>query len=73
MLLDGMERCWWGWCCIHVRQTPALSAVLGLTYESGVLILLGGLLLVLSSILEFILGNTFSSVVFGHLGELSAK
>ncbi|KAJ6014257.1 hypothetical protein N7540_008848 [Penicillium herquei] len=35
---------------------------------SGVLILLGGLLLVLSSILEFILGNTFSSVVFGHLG-----
>ncbi|KAJ5641252.1 hypothetical protein N7490_005252 [Penicillium lividum] len=35
---------------------------------TGVLILLGGLLLVLSSILEFILGNTFSSVVFGHLG-----
>ncbi|KAJ5241463.1 uncharacterized protein N7469_003054 [Penicillium citrinum] len=35
---------------------------------SGVLILFGGLLLVLSSILEFILGNTFSSVVFGHLG-----
>ncbi|KAJ5274103.1 hypothetical protein N7478_009228 [Penicillium angulare] len=35
---------------------------------TGVLILLGGLLLVLSSILEFVLGNTFSSVVFGHLG-----
>ncbi|KAJ5378631.1 hypothetical protein N7509_011750 [Penicillium cosmopolitanum] len=35
---------------------------------TGVLILMGGLLLVLSSILEFILGNTFSSVVFGHLG-----
>ncbi|KAJ5172943.1 GPR1/FUN34/YaaH-class plasma membrane protein [Penicillium capsulatum] len=35
---------------------------------TGVLILFGGLLLVLSSILEFILGNTFSSVVFGHLG-----
>ncbi|KAJ5528378.1 hypothetical protein N7513_012537 [Penicillium frequentans] len=35
---------------------------------TGVLILLGGPLLVLSSILEFILGNTFSSVVFGHLG-----
>ncbi|KAJ5594826.1 GPR1/FUN34/YaaH-class plasma membrane protein [Penicillium hispanicum] len=35
---------------------------------SSVLILFGGLLLVLSSVLEFILGNTFSSVVFGHLG-----
>ncbi|OQE14105.1 hypothetical protein PENSTE_c039G04297 [Penicillium steckii] len=35
---------------------------------TGVLILFGGLLLVLSSILEFVLGNTFSSVVFGHLG-----
>lgn len=35
------------------------------------LILFGGLLLVLSSILEFVLGNTFSSVVFGHLGKTS--
>ncbi|OJJ78811.1 uncharacterized protein ASPGLDRAFT_138135 [Aspergillus glaucus CBS 516.65] len=35
---------------------------------TGVLVLFGGLLLVLSCILEFILGNTFSSVVFGHLG-----
>ncbi|KAJ5771435.1 uncharacterized protein N7511_003486 [Penicillium nucicola] len=35
---------------------------------NAVLILFGGLLLILSSILEFILGNTFSSVVFGHLG-----
>ncbi|KAJ6121099.1 hypothetical protein N7523_005379 [Penicillium sp. IBT 18751x] len=35
---------------------------------SGVLILFGGLILVISSVLEFVLGNTFSSVVFGHLG-----
>lgn len=35
---------------------------------TGVLILFGGLLLVISSILEFILGNTFSSCAFGHLG-----
>ncbi|KAJ5099221.1 GPR1/FUN34/YaaH-class plasma membrane protein [Penicillium argentinense] len=35
---------------------------------TGVLILFGGVLLVLSSILEFVIGNTFSSVVFGHLG-----
>ncbi|ODM20247.1 Protein alcS [Aspergillus cristatus] len=35
---------------------------------SGVSILFGGLLLILSSILEFVLRNTFSSVVFGHLG-----
>lgn len=34
------------------------------------MILFGGLLLVLSSILEFIIGNTFSSVAFGHLGRL---
>ena len=40
-----------------------------LTENSGVLILFGGLLLVLSSILEFIIGNTFPCVVFGHLGK----
>lgn len=34
----------------------------------GVYILFGGLLLILSSILEFVIGNTFPSVVFGHLG-----
>ncbi|KAE8406398.1 GPR1/FUN34/yaaH family-domain-containing protein [Aspergillus pseudonomiae] len=35
---------------------------------TGVLILFGGLLLIISSILEFVIGNTFPSVVFGHLG-----
>ncbi|KAJ5742510.1 uncharacterized protein N7511_011529 [Penicillium nucicola] len=35
---------------------------------SGVFMLLGGVLLVISSVLEFIIGNTFSSVVFGHFG-----
>lgn len=37
------------------------------------LILFGGLLLVLSSILEFVIGNTFPSVVFGHLGRLNLQ
>lgn len=32
--------------------------------------MLGGILLVVSSILEFVLGNTFSCVVFGQLGEI---
>lgn len=44
-----------------------------LTENSGVLILFGGLLLVISSILEFVIGNTFPCVVFGHLGKATSK
>lgn len=39
-----------------------------LTGDRRVFMLLGGVLLVISSVLEFIIGNTFSSVVFGHFG-----
>lgn len=46
--------------------------LVNLTWSSGVLVLFGGLLLVIGSILEFILGNTFSCVVFGQLGGLSS-
>ncbi|PIG84798.1 hypothetical protein AARAC_001325 [Aspergillus arachidicola] len=35
---------------------------------AGVLILFGGLLLIVSSILEFVIGNTFPCVVFAHFG-----
>lgn len=71
VLSNGMERCRWRWCCILVRYNLEESCSRSsLTYHSGVSILFGGLLLVLSSILEFVLGNTFSSVVFGHLGKL---
>ncbi|KAE8347385.1 hypothetical protein BDV24DRAFT_173251 [Aspergillus arachidicola] len=35
---------------------------------TGVLILFGGLLLIVSSILEFVIGNTFPCVVFAHFG-----
>ena len=37
---------------------------------SGPIIFLGGLLLLITSVLEFILGNTFPCVVFGIFGEL---
>ena len=51
--------------------TPGNDSMLAnLPWDSGVLVLFGGLLLVVSSILEFILGNTFSCVVFGQLGAL---
>lgn len=36
---------------------------------SGPIIFLGGLLLLITSILEFIIGNTFPCVVFGTIGE----
>lgn len=39
--------------------------------ESGPIIFLGGLLLLITSILEFILGNTFPCVVFGTIGKSS--
>lgn len=38
-------------------------------WNSGPTIFLGGLLLVITSILEFALGNTFPCVVFGTIGE----
>lgn len=38
--------------------------------KSGPIVFLGGLLLLITSILEFILGNTFPCVVFGTIGEL---
>ena len=37
--------------------------------QSGPIVFLGGLLLLITSILEFILGNTFPCVVFGTIGE----
>jgi succinate-acetate transporter protein len=37
--------------------------------NSGPIVFLGGLLLLITSILEFILGNTFPCVVFGTIGE----
>lgn len=36
---------------------------------SGPIVFLGGLLLLITSILEFILGNTFPCVVFGTIGK----
>lgn len=39
------------------------------THEGrGPMIFLGGMMLVISSILEFVLGNTFPCVVFGTIG-----
>lgn len=37
--------------------------------KSGPIVFLGGLLLLITSILEFILGNTFPCVVFGTIGK----
>lgn len=39
--------------------------------KSGPIVFLGGLLLLITSILEFILGNTFPCVVFGTIGRSS--
>lgn len=39
--------------------------------RSGPTIFLGGLLLLITSILEFVLGNTFPCVVFGTIGKYS--
>lgn len=39
--------------------------------NSGPIVFLGGLLLLITSILEFIIGNTFPCVVFGTIGMFS--
>lgn len=41
--------------------------------QSGPIVFLGGLLLLITSILEFILGNTFPCVVFGTIGEAQLR
>lgn len=74
MLPDGLERCRWRWRCVHVGEPyEMILEAHQLTENSGVLILFGGLLLVISSILEFVIGNTFPCVVFGHLGKATSK
>lgn len=74
MLLDDLEGSRWRWCRIHVSDVCPWDEMRPLTdWNSGVLVLFGGVLLVLSSILEFIIGNTFPSVVFGHLGMLDIE
>lgn len=40
--------------------------------NSGPIIFLGGLLLLITSILEFVLGNTFPCVVFGTIGKFTS-
>lgn len=39
----------------------------------GTYFFFGGLLLILSTVMEFILGNTFPMVVFGCLGQYDDK
>lgn len=68
MLFDGLARRWWSWCGFHVGYHVSRHLTSRTNLYRGVVILFGGLLLILSSILEFVIGNTFPSVVFGHLG-----
>lgn len=68
MLFDGMAWCWWRWCRFQVLLSILQMTWSSLTFQSAVLILFGGLLLVLAGIMEFIIGNTFPSIVFSHLG-----
>ncbi|KAJ5826572.1 GPR1/FUN34/yaaH protein [Penicillium robsamsonii] len=50
-----------------VRQSP-LAKKVGNPTPFGPIVFLGGLLLLITSILEFIIGNTFPCVVFGTIG-----
>ncbi|KAF7596802.1 hypothetical protein BBP40_012401 [Aspergillus hancockii] len=50
------------------HHQPALTKTFGNPTPLGPIIFLGGTLLVITSILEFILGNTFPCVVFGTIG-----
>ncbi|KAJ6011019.1 hypothetical protein N7451_002431 [Penicillium sp. IBT 35674x] len=50
------------------RRQSALAKQVGNPTPLGPIIFLGGLLLLIGSILEFILGNTFPCVVFGTIG-----
>ena len=59
---------------LHSRRVDSSSEFKGtytnrLTHLRGPIIFLGGTLLVITSILEFILGNTFPCVVFGTIGN----
>lgn len=58
-----------GW---HSCKKHSISVTLAINLRkgnSGPIVFLGGLLLLITSILEFILGNTFPCVVFGTIGE----
>ncbi|KAJ5176296.1 uncharacterized protein N7482_002173 [Penicillium canariense] len=71
VLFNGLERSQWEWSCIHVRDLHdgKVFETLSKSREtSGPIVFLGGLLLLITSILEFILGNTFPCVVFGTIG-----
>jgi succinate-acetate transporter protein len=65
-----MARSWWRWSrdCVRISiyfpsGTPKLTV-----FNSGTFYYFGGLLMIVATVLEFILGNTFVFVVFGSLG-----
>lgn len=74
MLLDGLAGSQWEWSCLHVRNRYIICQFYVLIdNKSGPIVFLGGLLLLITSIFEFILGNTFPCVVFGSIGKFSGR
>jgi hypothetical protein len=72
MWTDGMAWRWRRWCRHRVRQTNHLDRLVlfnSLTAASGWLYFFGGLLQILASIGEWIIGNTFPFLVFGTFGR----
>jgi succinate-acetate transporter protein len=69
MLPNGLERSKWKWYCFHVSDHAVQDGALSDELKSGPIVFLGGLLLLITSILEFIIGNTFPCVVFGTIGK----
>lgn len=56
----------------HSRKRNQTARFLCLYLTTGIrgpIIFLGGLLLLIGSVLEFVLGNTFPCVVFGTIGK----
>lgn len=70
MCANGLARCWWRWRCSCVCEILfARTHLLSLTnFDSGVFYFFGGMLQVMGAVMEWLLGNTFISVVFASYG-----
>ena len=71
MFVDGMARCWRWRCGYDVRKKQLWSWIIDPYTCSGVFYFFGGMLQIIGSVMEWILGNTFPFVVFGTYGKSS--
>ena len=74
MSTHGLERRGWKRCfgyryILHSQPTPDISPDMNLSPHPAAYFFFGGLLMIIGSIGEWIVGNTFPFVVFGTFGK----